>query len=148
MLRLPLFRYISPRTLDETVRFLSSEGPDARLIAGGTDLLPNMKRRQQTPAVLIGLRNVEELRQVRRGAGNGLSLGACLTLSEIVRNERVKEEFTALWQAASLIATPHIQNMGTLGGNLCLDTRCNYYNQTYEWRKAINFCLKIIMQCG
>jgi len=142
MMRLPLFQYRSPQTLEEAARILDSEGSGARILAGGTDLLPNMKRRQQTPSVLIGLRNVTELRKTRPLGNNGLSLGACLTIADIVHNERVRDRFHALWRASSLIATPLIQNMGTLGGNLCLDTRCNYYNQNYEWRKAINFCLK------
>ena len=106
------------------------------LIAGGTDLVPNMKRRHQTPATLVSLRRVEELRK-----SNG-SLGACLTLTEIVESARIRERYRGLWQAAAQIATPHLRNMGTLGGNLCLDTRCTYYNQNYEWRQAIDFCLK------
>jgi len=142
MMRLPLFRYHLPQTLAEAVRILDGEGPEARLIAGGTDLLPNMKRRQLSPSVLIGLRQVQKLREGSLRGNNSLSLGACLTISDIVRNEQVRTRFGALWQAASQIATPLIRNMGTLGGNLCLDTRCNYYNQSYEWRKAINFCLK------
>ena len=142
MMRLPLFQYYSPSSLREAAQILNGEGPRAKLLAGGTDLLPNMKRRQQVPAVVIGLRRVEELQKERPLEKNGLSLGACLTLSDIVQSPQVRSRYTALWQAASVIATPHIQNMGTLGGNICLDTRCNYYNQSYEWRKAINFCLK------
>ncbi len=142
MMRLPLFRYCAPQTITEAAGILDSEGPGARILAGGTDLLPNMKRRQQTPAILVGLRRIGVLRNISRLEGDGLSLGACLTISDIVHDEQVRERFRALWQAASKIATPLIRNMGTLGGNLCLDTRCNYYNQNYEWRKAINFCLK------
>jgi 4-hydroxybenzoyl-CoA reductase subunit beta len=142
MMRLPLFHYRAPRTLSEAARILEGEGAGAMLLAGGTDLLPNMKRRQQVPATLVALRRVNGLRETRLRTGNGLALGPCLTIAEIVRNLRIKEQYTALWQAASQIATPHIRNMGTLGGNLCLDTRCNYVNQSYEWRKAINFCIK------
>jgi len=142
MMRLPLFQYRSPQTLGEAAVMLNSEGPEARILAGGTDLLPNMKRRQQTPSILIGLRGIRELKEASPREENAWSLGACLTLSDIVHNPRIRERFGALWRAASLIATPLIQNMGTLGGNLCLDTRCNYYNQNYEWRKAIDFCLK------
>src|SRR5690242_576988 len=110
------------------------------LIAGGTDLLPNMKRRHQTPATLVSLRHVEALRQVSNGSG--FSLGAGLTLNQVVADARVREKHAGLWQAAAQVATVHLRNMGTLGGNLCLDTRCNYYNQNYEWRKAIDFCMK------
>jgi 4-hydroxybenzoyl-CoA reductase subunit beta len=84
--------------------------------------------------VLVSLRQVEELRKL-----NGV-FGAGLTLAEIVRSEKTP---AALRQAAAQVATPLLRNMGTLGGNLCLDTRCNYYNQSYEWRKAIDFCLKV-----
>jgi 4-hydroxybenzoyl-CoA reductase subunit beta len=133
MLRLPWFEYRAPRTVAEAAQILAGEGPAAMAVAGGTDLLPNMKRRHQAPKVLVSLRNIDELRRL-----NG-SFGAGLTLSEVVKSEKTP---TALRQAAAQVATPQIRNMGTLGGNLCLDTRCNYYNQTYEWRKAIDFCLK------
>jgi 4-hydroxybenzoyl-CoA reductase subunit beta len=133
MLRLPWFDHRSPRSVAEAAKILAGEGPRAMLIAGGTDLLPNMKRRHQSPAVLVSLRNIPEMKR------NGAAFGAGITLSEIVRNDKTP---TALRQAAAQVATPHLRNMGTLGGNLCLDTRCNYYNQSYEWRKAIDFCLK------
>jgi 4-hydroxybenzoyl-CoA reductase subunit beta len=133
MLRLPWFDYRAPRSVAEAAAILAGEGPQAMLVAGGTDLYPNMKRRHQTPKMLVSLRGVSELRNL-----NG-TFGAGLTLTEVVRSEKTP---TALRQAAAQVATPHLQNMGTLGGNLCLDTRCTYYNQTYEWRKAIDFCLK------
>jgi 4-hydroxybenzoyl-CoA reductase subunit beta len=133
MLRLPWFDYRAPRSIAEAAKILAGEGPAAMLIAGGTDLLPNMKRRHQTPKVLVSLSRIEELKRA-----NG-ALGAALTLNQIVQHEKAP---AALRQAAAQVATPHLRNMGTLGGNLCLDTRCTYYNQTYEWRKAIDFCLK------
>jgi len=132
-MRLPWFDYRAPGTIAEAARILADEGPHASLIAGGTDLLPNMKRRQMAPKVLVSLRNVAELRR------NGTVLGAGLTLSDIVRKHELPR---GLRQAAAQVATVHLRNMGTIGGNLCLDTRCNYYNQNYEWRKAIDFCLK------
>jgi 4-hydroxybenzoyl-CoA reductase subunit beta len=89
----------------------------------------------------MSLRHVENLRQIQLGE-SGSRLGACLTLTEIADDPRFRNGLTALSQAAAQVATPHIRNMATLGGNLCLDTRCNYYDQNYEWRKAINFCLK------
>ncbi len=140
MMRLPHFRYRAPRSVEEAAKILAGEGPDAMLVAGGTDLLPNMKRRHQTPGTLVALRHVDELRRVWNG--QGLTLGTGLTLTDIVRNVDVRERYTGLWQAAVQIATPHLRNMGTLGGNLCLDTRCTYYNQNYEWRRAIDFCMK------
>jgi 4-hydroxybenzoyl-CoA reductase subunit beta len=141
MMRLPLFAFRAPTTLDEAARILHGEGPSAMPLAGGTDLLPNMKRRQQVPHTLLSLRNIEALHAIRFGE-SGAQLGACLTLSEIARDSRFRNGATALAQAASQVATPQIRNMATLGGNLCLDTRCNYYDQTYEWRKAIDFCMK------
>jgi 4-hydroxybenzoyl-CoA reductase subunit beta len=139
-MRLPRFRYHVPRTIGEAVKILAGEGPDAMPIAGGTDLLPNMKRRHQVPRTLVALRHVDELRRVENGSG--LVLGAGLSLTDVVRNETVREHYPGLWQAAVQVATPHLRNMGTLGGNLCLDTRCTYYDQNYEWRRAIGFCMK------
>jgi 4-hydroxybenzoyl-CoA reductase subunit beta len=141
MMRLPLFVFHAPRTLDEAARILHGEGPSAMPLAGGTDLLPNMKRRQQVPRTLLSLRNIDALRAIQFSE-SGDRLGACLTLSDIACDPRFRNGATALAQAASQVATPQIRNMATLGGNLCLDTRCNYYDQSYEWRKAINFCMK------
>jgi 4-hydroxybenzoyl-CoA reductase subunit beta len=141
MMRLPLFEFRAPRTLEEAVRILDGQGPSTMPLAGGTDLLPNMKRRQQVPRTLMSLRHVESLRQVQL-SDSASRLGACLTLTDIAEDPRFRNGMTALAQASALVATPHIRNMATLGGNLCLDTRCNYYDQNYEWRKAINFCLK------
>jgi 4-hydroxybenzoyl-CoA reductase subunit beta len=141
MMRLPLFEFRAPRTLEEAARILNGEGTSAMPLAGGTDLLPNMKRRQQVPRTLMSLRHIESLTQIQLG-DSGARLGACLTLSEIAEDQRFRNGLMALVQAASQVATPQIRNMATLGGNICLDTRCNYYNQSYEWRKAINFCLK------
>jgi 4-hydroxybenzoyl-CoA reductase subunit beta len=141
MMRLPLFEFRAPRTIEEAARILDGEGGKAMPLAGGTDLLPNMKRRQQVPRTLMSLRYIEDLKHVRL-EHSASRLGACVTLADIAADARFRNGFTALAQAASLVATPHIRNMATLGGNLCLDTRCNYYDQNYEWRKAINFCLK------
>ena len=133
MMRLPWFEHRAPGSIAEAARILAGEGPDAMLLAGGTDLLPNMKRRQMAPKILVSLRKIPELRL------NGASLGAATTLTEIVNKPSLPR---GLRQAAHQVATVHLRNMGTIGGNLCLDTRCNYYNQNYEWRKAIDFCLK------
>jgi 4-hydroxybenzoyl-CoA reductase subunit beta len=141
MMRLPLFEFCAPRTLEEAARILDGQGPNTMPLAGGTDLLPNMKRRQQVPRTLMSLRCVEGLKRVELSP-SASRLGACLTLTDIAGDARFRNGLTALAQAAAQVATPHIRNMATLGGNLCLDTRCNYYDQNYEWRKAINFCLK------
>jgi 4-hydroxybenzoyl-CoA reductase subunit beta len=141
MMRLPLFDFRAPSTLEEAARILDGERANAMPIAGGTDLLPNMKRRQQVPRTLLSLRRIPQLTGLHRDS-SGSRLGACLTLADIAADSRFRNGLAALAQAASLVATPQIRNMATLGGNLCLDTRCNYYNQNYEWRKAINFCIK------
>jgi len=140
MMRLPWFQFKAPTSVAEAARILAGEGPQGMLIAGGTDLLPNMKRRQQTPATLISLSRVEGLKKIANGSG--LRLGAGLTLTEVVGTPAVREKYRGLWQAAAQVATPHLRNMGTLGGNLCLDTRCNYYNQNEDWREAIGYCMK------
>ena len=140
MMRLPWFRHEAPRTVEEAARILNGEGAGAMLIAGGTDLLPNMKRRQQVPRVLVSLRRIESMR--RSSNGSGLALGGAMTLTGVIGTSAVRERYRGLWQAASQVATVHLRNMGTLGGNLCLDTRCSYYDQNYEWRKAIDFCMK------
>jgi 4-hydroxybenzoyl-CoA reductase subunit beta len=152
MMRLPRFEYHAPRRLAEAAGLLAAHPGRAMILAGGTDILPNMKRRQQTPDVLVSLRNIDELKKVSgtfstrsntaKVPDTFSSLGSALTLSELVRMQDLQRDYAGLWQAAAQVATPHLRAMGTLGGNLCLDTRCNYYDQTYEWRKSIDFCMK------
>jgi 4-hydroxybenzoyl-CoA reductase subunit beta len=142
MLRLPKFRYLEPKTVAEAVRMMADAGPEAMFVAGGTDLYPNMKRRQQTPKIVIGLAQLRQLRSVKRKPAEGMILGAGLTLTEVAEDRRIQRAYPAVAQAAELISTPLLRNMGTIGGNLLLDTRCNYYDQNYEWRKAIHFCMK------
>jgi len=111
-------------------------------VAGGTDLYPNMKRRHQTPETLVGLRRVERLRGIRGSAARGLVIGPATTLTEIEESPSIRRHYAGLHEAVRSISTPILRNMGTIGGNVCLDTRCNYYDQNYEWRRAINFCMK------
>jgi 4-hydroxybenzoyl-CoA reductase subunit beta len=141
MMRLPPFQYHRPRTEDEAVA-LVADAPDAMFVAGGTDLYPNMKRRTQVPKTVIGLSGVESLRGVRGTPEGGLRIGAMTTLTDLTSSEAIRAAHPAVGAAASLISTPPLRNMGTIGGNLLLDTRCNYYNQSYPWRKSINFCMK------
>jgi 4-hydroxybenzoyl-CoA reductase subunit beta len=142
MMRLPKFTYHTPRTIAEAVKIIADTGPEAQFVAGGTDLYPNMKRRQQMPKTVISVMRLPELNQVTGDARKGLVIGASMTLSDIVENEIIKHDYPVIAAAARTISTPILRNMGTIGGNLLLDTRCNYYDQNYEWRKAINFCLK------
>ena len=141
MMRLPRFRYWMPKTAAEAVRIKEQCGPDGAYVAGGTDLYPNMKRRQQTPKEVVGLSRVRGLAKMRFGE-NGVSVGASVALSVVESDPRIRRHYPALAHAITEISTPPLRNMGTLGGNLLLDTRCNYYDQNYEWRQAIHFCMK------
>ena len=143
MLRLPPFEYHAPSNIAEAVALKAELGDSAMYSAGGTDLFPNMKRRQFTPQNLIGLTDLQELRTIsEEKSANGLLIGSGVSLSEVAQHAEICGRFPALAQAAALVSAPQLRNMGTLGGNLCLDTRCNYYNQTFQWRKALGFCLK------
>jgi len=142
MLRLPAFTYRAPETVDEAVRQIADAGAEGMLVAGGTDLYPNMKRRQFEPKVLVGLRAIRDLGRIAGDRRRGVSVGAGVTLAELAAHPEISEGYRALALAAGSVSTPPLRNMGTVGGNLCLDTRCNYYNQTYHWRKSIGFCMK------
>ncbi len=121
---------------------LADHGPEAALVAGGTDLYPNMKRRQVEPRYVVGLRGVKELRGIWGDNRGGLTIGAGTTLHEVATHRQVAVHYPAVARAAGLVSTVHLRHMGTIGGNLCLDTRCNYYDQSYEWRRALGFCKK------
>ncbi|HET8797613.1 MAG TPA: FAD binding domain-containing protein [Thermoanaerobaculia bacterium] len=139
MMRAPRFRYYAARDARDAAIALASE-PDAILLAGGTDVLPKLKRRQTTPSLVVSLRRTNDLRGI---AQNGeMAIGAMTTLRDLLADPRITETH-ALYEAVSQIATPLIRNSATLGGNLALDTRCNYYDQSEEWRTAIGGCMKL-----
>jgi len=142
MLRLPPFRYLAPGTIEQATQMLAQEGEQSMLVAGGTDLYPNMKRRQFTPPVLIGLRGIAALKHISGSPGQGMQLGAGVTLTTLAQHPIFLEHYSALATAAGSVSTPQLRNMGTIGGNLLLDTRCNYYNQTEFWRQSIDYCMK------
>jgi len=142
MMRLPKFDYRVPREISEAVKIIAGAGPEAQFVAGGTDLYPNMKRRQQTPKTVISVMRVTELNQISGEGKSGLRIGASVTLTDVCDHPIVNRDYPVVAHAARTISTPILRNMGTIGGNLLLDTRCNYYDQNYEWRKGINFCLK------
>jgi len=142
MMRLPKFSYRTPRNIAEAVKIFADAGPEAQFVAGGTDLYPNMKRRQQTPKTVISVMRLPELNQITGEGKSGVRVGASVILSDIVENPIIRRDYPVIAAAARTISTPILRNMGTIGGNLLLDTRCNYYDQNYEWRKGINFCLK------
>lgn len=140
MLRLPRFSYHAPRSIDDAVKLRAQYGSEAMFVAGGTDLYPNMKRRQVEPKVLIGLNALDELRGISNG--DGVTIRAGTTLTQISSSPILQSHYPALAATAHLVSTPQLRAMGTLGGNLCLDTRCNYYDQEFWWRKALGFCMK------
>lgn len=137
MLRLPELDVARPRTVQEAVELLQGEG--ATVIAGGTDLLPNLKHRLAEPELLVALDAIPELSGVREADDGGLAIGAMTPLSKIAGDERAPP---ALAEAAASVASPQIRRVGTLGGNLLSGTRCRYYNQSEFWRRAIGYCLK------
>jgi len=139
-MRLPPFRYVAPKTAREAARVLAGDGPEAMPVAGGTDLYPNMKRRQMEPTVVVGLRGIGEMRGI--AANGGLRLGALATLTEVAEHRDVLSRWPAVARAAGLVSSPPLRNAGTIGGNLCVDTRCNYYNQSEFWRASIGYCMK------
>ncbi len=142
MLRLPTFTYHRPKTAAEAVAIHKAHGKAAMFVAGGTDLYPNMKRRHQTPTEVISLQDVPGLHSVDVLPDGRVAIGAMVKLSVLEHHPTLKQHYAAFAHAVREISTPLLRNMGTIGGNLCLDTRCNYYDQNYEWRKAIDFCLK------
>ncbi|UQA61714.1 FAD binding domain-containing protein [Polyangium aurulentum] len=144
MLPLPIFDHHRPRTLSEAVGLLARLGDRAVVIAGGTDLLPNMKQGLVEPEHVVSINAIEELKGIRidTAGEERLVVGAGARLVEIADSVLVRLVAPALADAASMVGGPHHRAMGTLGGNICLDTRCRYYNQTYFWRKSLGFCLK------
>ncbi len=142
MLRLPPFEYLRPRTAGEAADMLAAHDGLAMAMAGGSDLLPKMKRRQIEPAYLVGLRGMPELAGISAGPDGSLRIGAGETLAAICADPEVARSAPALAAAARSVSTPQLRAAGTLGGNVLVDTRCTYYDQTYEWRRALGFCFK------
>ena len=142
MLRLPEFNYVKPKSLQEAARLLAELGNDAMAVAGGTDVYPKMKRGQFNPRHLISLRSLPEIKGIRCEEKDGMWIGAGETLTQVAGNPAVNELVPALAQSAALVSTPQLRNVGTIGGNVFVDTRCNYYDQSFFWRNAAGFCLK------
>lgn len=138
MMRLPSFEYLVPETLDEAVAMLADH-PAAVMVGGGTDLFANMKRRQVRPPTVIALGAIDGLRGIEIDDEGAVTIGALTPLRELAASSDVP---AALTSAAAAVASPQIRNVATVGGNLCIDTRCGYINQTESWRLAAGFCLK------
>ena len=139
MLRLPRFKYLRPKTAREAARMASDLGPRAMFVAGGTDLFPKLKRRQFEVEALIGLDFLS--RAIHRGEEETI-VDAGVTLAAASADGDLRTGHRGYAEAAGLVSSPPLRNAGTVGGNLCVDTRCNYYDMTYEWRKAAGFCIK------
>jgi 4-hydroxybenzoyl-CoA reductase subunit beta len=139
-MRLPRFEHLQPESLEEALDLLSEHREEARVIAGGTDLLVSMKHRLLTPGYLLNLKGLE-LDFIEEGKEE-VRIGALTKLTDIIKSPLVQEKLPILAQAASYVAAPPLQNMGTLGGNLCLNTRCFFYNQSQFWRQAPPLCFK------
>jgi 4-hydroxybenzoyl-CoA reductase subunit beta len=120
---------------------LSGRAGNIRVLAGGTDLLPSMRQKLFEPEHVLDLRQISELKAIRE-TGQGIEIGALTTLHEIEHSPILTRNHPVLTEAAKMVASPLIRNMGTIGGNICLDTRCLWYNQSLTWRKSCGFCIK------
>jgi 4-hydroxybenzoyl-CoA reductase subunit beta len=136
------FKLLRPRTLEEAVSQLAQHGQRLRVIAGGTDLIPSMRQKLFEPEYVLDLRGIAALKGIRPQPGVGVEMGALTSLSEIEQSSFLRQHYPVLAEAAATVASPILRNMGTLGGNICLDTRCLWYNQSLTWRKGCGFCIK------
>jgi 4-hydroxybenzoyl-CoA reductase subunit beta len=152
-LSLTEFKLLRPRTIEEAIESLAkhstrtrdSHGKDytpIRIIAGGTDLIPSMRQKLFEPEHVLDLRGIAALRGIRPQPDGGVEIGALTTLRAIERSDFLRQHYQVLTEAAATVASPVLRNMGTIGGNICLDTRCLWYNQSLTWRKGCGFCIK------
>jgi len=141
-LSLPQFRLLRPRTIDEATTFLAKHAGNIRVLAGGTDLIPSMQQKLFEPEYVLDLRCVAEMRGIWPRSGGSVEIGALTALSALEKAPYLRQHFTVLTEAAATVASPVLRNMGTIGGNICLDTRCLWYNQSLTWRKGCGFCIK------
>jgi 4-hydroxybenzoyl-CoA reductase subunit beta len=139
---LPSFKLLRPRTIQEAVGLLAKHGNGLQVLAGGTDLLPSMKQRLFSPPYLMDIRGIDEISGIHEQSGAGVEIGALTPLSVIEDSDFIRRKYRVLHEAAKTVASPILRNMGTLGGNICLDTRCVWYNQSLQWRRSCGFCIK------
>ena len=143
MIRLPKFEYLSPTTIEEACRALDQYGPEGRIMAGGTDIIAAAKLRNIQLTYIISLKGIDGLKGITYQEEEGLKIGAMTPLYQVRKDPFIREHYQALAQAAAVVGSPQIQRMGTLGGNLCLNTRCFFYNQSSSWRRHRPVCLKM-----
>lgn len=139
---LPAFKLLRPKSIDEALVLLQTHAPDVRVIAGGTDLIPSMRQGLFAPEYVVDIRGISEMRGIRVRDGEGVEIGALTSLAAIEDSEFLRRTYPVLHEAAGTVASPVLRNMGTIGGNICLDTRCLWYNQSLAWRKSCGFCVK------
>ncbi len=138
---LPQFKLLRPRSLQEAIGFLAQH-TNLRVLAGGTDLIPSMRQKLFDPEFVLDIRHIGELNGIRTKPDGGVEIGALTPLSAIERSAFLRQHYPVLSEAAATVASPVLRNMGTIGGNICLDTRCLWYNQSLTWRKGCGFCIK------
>ncbi len=139
---LPDFKLLRPRSIADAVTRLAEHASDIRVLAGGTDLLPSMRQKLFEPRYLLDIRHIAELNGIRPQPDGGVEIGALTPLADIERSPLLRKTYPVLPEAAGTVASPVLRNMGTIGGNICLDTRCLWYNQSFAWRKSCGFCIK------
>ena len=139
---LPEFKLLRPRHLDEAIEQLANHSSNIRVLAGGTDLIPSMRQKLFEPEYVLDLRGIAELKGITPHTDGGVAIGALTTMRAIERSEFLRQQYPVLTEAAATVASPVLRNMGTIGGNICLDTRCLWYNQSLTWRKGCGFCIK------
>ncbi len=142
-MQLPQFTYVEPESLKEAAQFLQQKGPASRIMGGGTDILPSMKQRIYAPEYVVSLEAITDLGQIKFNENSGARLGPSVKLGSLASNLKIQKRFPILAQAARAVGSPQLREMGTLGGNLCLDTRCIYYNQSATWRSCRPACIKM-----
>jgi len=141
-LSLPEFKLLRPRTVDDAIGYLAKHAENIRVLAGGTDLIPSMRQKLFEPQYVLDIRHIPELNGIRHNSGIAVDIGALTTLTAIERSDFLRQHYPVLTEAARTVASPLLRNMGTIGGNICLDTRCLWYNQSLTWRKGCGFCIK------
>jgi len=141
-LSLPEFKLLRPRTVDEATGYLAKYASNVRVLAGGTDLIPSMRQKLFEPRYVLDIRHIPELKGILRRIEAGVEIGALTTLTAVERSDFLRQHYPVLTEAARTVASPLLRNMGTIGGNICLDTRCLWYNQSLTWRKGCGFCIK------
>ena len=139
---LPAFKLLRPRSIEEAVGHLARHSGEIQILAGGTDLIPSMKQRLFSPAYVMDIRGIDDLQGIHVVPGVGVEIGALTPLSAIEDSEFIRRNYRVLHEAATTVASPILRNMGTIGGNICLDTRCLWYNQSLQWRRSCGFCIK------